>query len=536
VKYVSFSEACKIYNCGSNSMIVKHFVNHPEFGQFCLCLKRFERLLGDASGDGFWRPLLLKLRRYRFDMCASPLPFNHPAVFSPLLLAELNKAVKQCREVYPGYTMHLEELSQCLKTLVESSNNPLLDFLTGLSGSNWMNGSALLLKESRLIPATEKFIRPVIDNLVDCINIQQYRGPKCYQAVTVIGPARWYPDFIFSAPRTAEIHLVSYKWIMDKWEPRPVFSASFNGPGEKSSTKLTAGGSPNVFETRALAAGNYIDSEEMLPVINWDEISSGISKRHFQDGTGAACETVEAKLFLLEGLAAVFLDENAKVLVIDLDEDEGDDDKEEARVKRIPATAVQEGIYLLLRTSGGGEYIVPVADQILGVHSRKAREYQKHWKMLLREQVNSKGIQTVANSLKLLGSVKANETNIRNWTGERNIKPADYNDFDAIMKLIKMEKDTPEYWKLAEAIDEAHRKAGFHIRKLLLKQVLSSDLSVLEKTGRMDFELEEEDGGSLTAFRVTGISPASYTVPLAKVGHPFEREDDVYGHDVSFMR
>ncbi|MCL6477513.1 MAG: hypothetical protein K6T65_03780 [Peptococcaceae bacterium] len=451
-------------------------------------------------------------------------------------MALLNRIVKQCREVYPGYAAHLEELSLCLKTLVESGTNPLLGFLTGLFGRNGMKGAALLLKESRLIPATEKIIHPVIDNPVDCINIQQYRGPKCYQAVVVIGPARWYPDFVFSAPRAAEIHLVSYKWIMDKWEPRPVFAASFNDSGEKGSVRQGVDSKSGIPESRALQAGTYIDCDEMLPVINWDEISSGISIKHFQDGTGAGYETVEAKLFLLEGLAAVFLDENAKVLVIDLDEDEGDDDKEEAKVKRIPATAVQEGMYLLLRTSGGGEYIVPVADQILGVHARKARECQKHWKMLLREQVNSKGTQTVANLLKFLGSVKSNETNVRNWMGERNIKPADYNDFEAIMKLIKMEKDAPEYWKLAEAIDEAHRKAGFHIRKLLLKQVLSADLNVLEKTGRMDFVLEEEDGGSLTAFRVTGISPESYTVPLAKVGHPFEREDDGYGYDDSSLR
>jgi len=536
VKYVSFSEAGKIYECGSTSRIVRHFVNYPEFGQFCLRLKQFERLLGEASGDSFWRPLLLKLKHYRFEMCASPLPFDHPAVFSPSLLALLYKTVKQCREVYPGYVEHLEDLFLCLKTLAESAANPLLDFLTGLFNRNGMHKTALLLKESRLIPFTEKIIQPVIYNSVDCINIQQYRGSKCYQAVVVIGPAKWYPEFIFSAPRATEIHLLNYKWIMDKWKPQPVFVASFNNAGEESSGQQRAGNEAGVPEAKKLTAGTYIDCDEILPAINWDEISSGISKRHFQDGTGAGYETVEAKLFLLEGLAAVFLDGNAKVLVIDLDEDEGDDDTEEARVKRIPTAAVQEGMYLLLRTSGGGEYIVPLADQILGDHARRARECQKRWKMLLREQVNSKGTQAVANSLKFLGSVKANETNVRNWMGERNIKPADYNDFETIMKLLKMEKDAPEYWKLAEAIDEAHRKAGFHIRKLLLKQVLSANLSVLEKTGRMDFELEEEDGGSLTAFRVTGISPSSYIVPLAKVGHPFEREDDGYGHDDPSLR
>lgn len=535
MRYVSISEASKIYECGSSSKVNRHFVSHPELMHFCLCLKQFERVLGDVSDDGFWRILLLKLRRYRFEMCAAPLPFNHPVVFSPSLLSMLNKIRQQCREVYPGYEAALEELSLCIKTLTETGANPLFDFLIDLFGRIGTKETALLLKESRLIPATEEFIQPVTGKWVDCINIQQFRGPKCYQTVVVIGPARWYPDFIFSAPRATEIHLLNYKWIMDKWKPQPVFAASFNNADEESSGRQRAGNEAGVPEVKKLTAGTYIDCDEILPAINWDEVSSGISKRHFQDDT-TGYETVEAKLFLLEGLAAVFLDNNAKVLVIDLDEDEGDDDKEEARVKRVPAEAVQEGMYLLLRTSGGGEYIVPVADQILGGHAQSARECQKHWKILLREQVNSKGTQAVAKSLKSLGSVKANETNVRNWMGERNIKPADYNDFEAIMKLIKMEKDAPEYWKLAEAIDEAHRKAGFHIRKLLLKRVLSADISILEKKGRMDFELEEEDGGSLTAFRVTEISPAGYTVPLAKVSHPFESEDDGYGYDDSSLR
>jgi hypothetical protein len=526
VKYVSLTEASAIYECGCNSKIVRHFVSCPDFKQFCLKLKQFEKLLGDAADDGFWRPLLPALKRYRFEMSASPLPFDYPAVFTPSLSAMLNKTIKHCREVYPGYAVHLEELSSYLIKLAEIAINPLLDFLAGFLNSDGMHESALLLKESRLIPYTEKIIQPVLHNPVDCISIQQYRGSKCYQTVVLIGPSRWYPEFVFNAPRANEIHLVSYKWIMDKWEPKPVFVASYKGAGEKGSGRQRDVVAAERPKTNKLHAGTYIGFDEILPVINWEEISSGITKRDFSDDTGTVYETVDAKLFLLEGQAAVFLDGNAKVLVIDLDGDEDDDEKEEARVKRIPAADVQEEMYLLLRTIGGGEYLIPVADQILGEHAQKARSCQKHWKTLLREQVNRKGTQAVANALKLLGSARANEINVRNWIGERNIRPANYSDFEAIMKYIKLESKTPDYWKMAEAIDEAHRKAGFHIRKLLLNQVLSTDLSVLEKTGRMDFELEKEDGGSLTAFRVTGISPASYTVPLTRVGHPFEREDD----------
>jgi len=440
VKYVSFSEASTIYECGRNPRIVRHFVNCPEFKQFCFKLKQFEKLLGDAADDGFWRPLLPVLKRYRFEMSASPLPFDYPDV-TPALPAMLNKTITHCREVYPGYVAHLKELSLYLKKLSEIAVNPLLDFLACLFNSDGMHETALLLKESRLIPYTEKIIQPVLHNPVDCISIQQYRGPKCYQTVVLTGPSRWYPEFIFSAPRANEIHLVSYKWIMDKWEPRPVFAVSFNGTGKKGSGRQRAV-EAEIPETSTLYSGTYLDYDEILPAINWDEISSGITKRNFSDDTGTVYETVDAKIFLLEGQAAVFLDGNAKVLVIDLDGDEDDDEKEEARVKRIPAADVQEEMYLLLRTTGGGEYLIPVADQILGEHAQKARSCQKHWKTLLQEQVNRKGTQAVADALKLLGSARANKINVRNWIGERNIRPTNYSDFEAIMKYIKIENET----------------------------------------------------------------------------------------------
>jgi hypothetical protein len=86
--------------------------------------------------------------------------------------------------------------------------------------------------------------------------------------------------------------------------------------------------------------------------------------------------------------------------------------------------------------------------------------------------------------------------------------------------------EADEYWRLSEAIDSAHRMAGFHIRDLLLERVQRSDLTELEATGRMDFELDEADGGTLTALRVLDISAETYSVPPNRIGHPFRTLDD----------
>jgi hypothetical protein len=65
---------------------------------------------------------------------------------------------------------------------------------------------------------------------------------------------------------------------------------------------------------------------------------------------------------LLNGGLAVYLDadEQATVTVIDADQDGG------AAVKRVRVRQLESDTFVLLRIEGGGDYIVPVADRIMG--------------------------------------------------------------------------------------------------------------------------------------------------------------------------
>ncbi|MBC7341778.1 MAG: hypothetical protein H5U02_04930 [Clostridia bacterium] len=538
MRYLTLLEASRIYTCSSRFKMARHVVKHPELHGFCITLRNFERMLGEEAKDIFWRALLQRLRRYRFEVCAAPLPFNHPAVYTAKLMDLLNRAVSECRMIYPSFLHPLQDLATRIKRLAESGANPLLEFLDGFCAKSHSEETALLLREPRLIPFTEKTLseNTVLRNL-SLVNAHQLRGEARYDRIITIGPVRWFPEYVLGAPRATEIHIVCYRWIMDKWEPQSVFVSHYSSDyGEKVSQRNYKGGiGKTAIEPETLSVDSYLDSDELLPKINWEEISARLSRVPVGDTAGTSQETVDAKLFLLEGGAAVFLDENARVLVIDLEEDEDDNETQETRVKRIQASGIQPGMYILLRTSGGGEYIIPVADRILDKLAYRARQSQRHWKELLRSAVYSRGLQEVVNALRALGCTRANEVNIRNWMSMRNIRPQAYRDFVAIMKFLKLEEKIQEYWKLARAVDDAHKRAGFYIRKLLLKQVLTANLDDLEKTGKMDFELPEADGGSLTAFRVTDISPGQYTVPVTRIGHPFERDEDGNGENDSTL-
>jgi hypothetical protein len=194
-------------------------------------------------------------------------------------------------------------------------------------------------------------------------------------------------------------------------------------------------------------------------------------------------------------------------------------------VKKIKAGEIEPGMYVLLRTGGGGDFIVPVADQSMGAKGKKARQYQKNWKKLLRSLVISEGSAKIVGRLLELGSVRANLNNLRNWMSERNIKTDAREDFDSIMKLVGLGSQSGEYWDEMERIDSAHRRAGFQIKQMLLDNVQKSDLKTLKRTGKMIFELAGESNISITAFQIMDIAPETMQVMPWQIGNLIKQNE-----------
>jgi len=192
----------------------------------------------------------------------------------------------------------------------------------------------------------------------------------------------------------------------------------------------------------------------------------------------------------------------------------------------MPVAKLQPGMFLLLRTEGGGDYIVPIANRILGEDAAQLREMQEGWKTRLRGEVELRGLLPVCiDLLELGGSKHVNEINLRYWMSSKCIRPQDNNDFRAILKLVGLQDKEALYRDVADRIERAHRSAGFYIRKLLISQVTGADLHEIHKKGYMEFELPRSDGGSLTAFRIEHISPAITNVSASRTGRPVAAKD-----------
>ena len=270
----------------------------------------------------------------------------------------------------------------------------------------------------------------------EVISPSQLRGHSCYSEIMVIGPARWYDEYVFQSPRASFIHVVKYKWMNDRKSSSRVFSGSvrYSGVGW---TDRSSGDSTKT-EAGAASPENSLDAEDFLPTIDWGTVLQMVSARNVgdSDDVGEEEEYVAARLFQLEGEIVVPLDaaESARATVLALTHEEDDP------VQRIPVSSIEAGMFLLVRTGGGGEYIVQVANGVLGALATRARQVQRDWKDRLRRKVRQNSLHQVVQLLKGYGSKRANDVNVRNWMSYRSIKTEDQKDFRAIMRLIGLEE------------------------------------------------------------------------------------------------
>ncbi len=522
MKKFSIDETDKLYRCVEHCRLRKHVVHHAAFRGLCAAIRDIGNDLGEQAQDDYWLELLQELKRFRFTLYAAPVPINFQSV---KLLHFLESKKKNCQYFFPSSFPRLQDIIDRVSALVAVPDNPLLEEISELIPPRDSSKSAILLKETYLFPAVEELIgnHPALQH-VELVNRYQLRAVQCYQNLFVIGPHYWFPDYIFRAPRTEELHCIRYSWIPDTWVMKPIFIRPTNSRSTPDANSASVG-TDGATRKDTNETSEEQEQEKVLE-INWHKLSTKVMRSTPDDHTQ---EVVPARLYLLAGDQAVFLEasDHARVLALNFETSgEEGDDEEMQQIRRMSVAKLQLGMFLLLRTEGGGDYIIPIANRILGEDAAQLREMQEQWKTLLRKEVELSGLLPVCiDLLEQGGSKHVNETNLRYWMSSRCIRPQNDNDFSAIMKLVGLQDEEILYRDAAERIESAHRSAGFHIRKLLIGQVATTDLHEIHKKGYMEFELPRSDGGSLTAFRIEHISPVITPVSASRTGHPVVAKD-----------
>jgi hypothetical protein len=338
----------EVYECSASSARDLRVIYHKAFGTFCDGVGRLIRSLGESIEDDAWKGILRSLRRYRFLLSGAPLPFNDPSVVPGDLDLQL-KQLEALRLVYPRQAEMASGLLFLLTDLVICSDNPFFRLLSELAAT--LSGSgALLLADSRPVSRTEQILATNSNTQrLSVVTATQLAREKCFDTVFVLGASRWFPPYVFTAPRAKRICLVRYSWVRDSMVSGKTFVAIIGNKISSVSYPPEQGTSD--------PSDAMCNAEELLPVINWGDINRKVVSSEID----SPLEAVEACTVVLEGELAVFLEtaEGSSVLTINLDSDESVE-----RVARVPVREIRRGTFVLLRTSGGGDYIVSIADRL----------------------------------------------------------------------------------------------------------------------------------------------------------------------------
>jgi hypothetical protein len=516
---LTIGRASEVYGVAARCEIIRHWVDHPLLADVSSSLRALLQSLGDDGDDDYWRNTLGPIRRLSFAFCSVPVPFSQVTEAVGFNLARLNRQVQLARQLFPDSHESLANIVLKLEELSSEASSPLIEPLENLAQQ--LGSLSVLIRNPRMNRTAAAYFsgNPRL-RIAKIVSAMQLRGSRICDVLATIGPCPWFPEYVFSAPRAGAIHVISYRWIRDGWKPGPLFLKR-SGTADEKGQNHRIGRLPKIVGD---SPANILSQSNMLPDDVLPPMPTFAPNAHVLAATefSSAEENTPARICYLSGNRAVFVSagESATSLIIDTSE------TGRASVRRTPTEELEPGFYLLLRTSGGGDFIAMLADRILGDIACERRSQQVEWKRCLiakaterfgnlsRRQLSFE----VASELRSQQLSQARPANVHYWMSAKCISPRKAEDFVAIMAFAGLETRAKELWRAMSDIDRAHKKAGFLIRRMLLRKITETSLEPLERDGEMIFDLGEQDGGTLSAFQITGISKEEFELPNDRIG------------------
>ncbi|HKO19129.1 MAG TPA: hypothetical protein VJU82_09615, partial [Acidobacteriaceae bacterium] len=451
----SFAAVDQLYGFRNSAVVSAYTCEHPGLRRLCFAIRKFERTVEGDSVET-WIDGLRLLRRIRSTALSLPLPFNHPAVCPPELVAQLVRWARTGTHADPVLGPAATELAELARELSSSSSQPLADLVLECILDVGEYPTALVLSNAGRGDAVEAFWAGLWDpSAVHVVAPAQLRGPASFQHAVMVGPVRWFPDHVFAAPRARYLSTVGYGFVSGNGPPEALLL------GEPASTPLpwvhvgSSWSSPGVDASApARSSSNHVDEpldwQDILPRIEWDAIvaSLPVGSTIAPEGVSYLESDVPARLLLLQTGMAVFLEcEGGRAIIVDPEHGE------RPRVTRIAVEDIAPGMFVLLRTSGGGDYIAPLADEILGERAAYARRIQADWKRALIRVIQERGIDGVCRGLRTLGLRHANPGNVRRWCSERAIRTQEKDDLMTLLTYVGLSSRADHIWRVMKAIE-----------------------------------------------------------------------------------
>ncbi len=506
---VGFAVSSSVYDCSNAIRYVRLRLHHSDFYEFSREVTRLRRLCEEdgALTDVRVERFLADAERYRYQVSAAPVAFNASALGAHAALDRMLRDSIAIQTGWPRFSQSLDTISSRLASLAESGDAPYVDCAACSGCKPDVAREAMVVGPTNLLTAA----REAVDNLIgsgalSIITPSELRSGPTYDRLLLAGPLAWFArrhPHVLTAPRAPEIVSVSYDWLADSWRRATDFLQSETCPSALPKPPIS-----RVCRLMPVEPQVEVLEEGVLPS---SESLFGAAAVRGHGSTPHDSPPVPTRGFLLEPASMLLVEDDSenKMLAIDFTRESG------KQVVKIPIGDIVPGVFVLHRSAGGGDFVVDLADRILGNRRDYLRGRQVLWKDKLRRLAMRDGCDTTARALQRCGSRIASYQNVRNWISTRNISTNDRADFDAIMRLVDLDRESDALWREMKDIRRAHLRAGQQIARLLIREVGKADCSELLALGYGDFDLGSEDGGVLTAQRVMEVVPGTPAYPEA---------------------
>ena len=504
---MDLSTANDLWRIRQEVTIELHTVPHSQLFAFAHSCRRILAKINDAYSDElFWQKYGSALRRIRFDFAANPVSLSIASAAATNVVRDFRARLAKRESVYPELTEDAVALLGAVETLLTSNDAPLLEYLYFEQLLECNDASvAVVVRESRYLPTVKAELLALDVDHIDALTPSRLKASERFDRLAFIGPTAWFPDHVVASPRAPRIEFVHFDWLGPDRPPRSLRPGPGEGTWEAQGFSSPSASSPT---PRIPKDPRIID---VVPSIDWNLMLKQLRAGPFQ--TDRESEAVPARWCAVEGGMSVFLrgHDGAETNVLSIDQGQAD-----VRWKLV--AALEPGDFLLLRTTGGGDYVTELAWEYLGERTIDVQKAQAHWKRQLTEAISARGAEEIGRETTANGASAASVGNIVGWASDDRIQPGKKRDFIALLKTLGLDDNGEQYWVYGRAIRRARIKAGLYVRKLLLEQVQEADVEHLEEWGRGDFRLPGRHGGTITAVRLNDLGPSVDRVPAHKIG------------------
>lgn len=469
-------------------------IGDPAGARFNSAVRRLLTLLTEESG-GYLDDLVGAAKALRWRQITQPQPLR----FNPSLTqlaAEVEKQAGRLRGAIGDQAL-LEELAAAATAV--ASADPTLGSVLLASVEEVGAAAAVVIAANRPAAAgLQSWLKEhgVVVTTVGDLERDRLEREQAY----VVGPPRFYPSALVTAPVTSGVSFLLPAWFGDRSVPRSAIAAYAEGAIRMEARVFTEG---DTSEPEVDLTEEPEDANEYLPQPVWGS--------HRDVDREPASDEVEAHKILLSGNLAMWLDDGERIRSLDPEQPAGE------RVTYTEVQAVRRGTYLLLRRGETERDALHRAAIERLPHGGAVEHAQEGWKRLLSDQIQMFGGREAVKRLRNAGVKAADRA--RAWTDPNLVRPASDQDFERLLQWL----DVPiqPTFGYATQLRKTLYQASAEIGKQLEAAVAAAELSELEANGHLSLDVKTEGFRGILATRVLAVSPFPEIVSRHDARVPF---------------